>query len=392
MLSTTAGSFFFPGFIDTHIHASQYPNVGIFGDSTLLDWLNKYTFPLESSLEDTKLAKEVYSKVVDRTLENGTTTATYYATIHADATGVLADEALSKNQRAFIGRVCMVQHSPDFYRHTEDEAKIEETKLIEHIRKIDPGYEIVSPIITPRFAPSCTENMLKWLGDLAKKEQLPVQTHVSENHDEIKWVGELFPEADSYTDVYHRAGLLNEKTVLAHAVHLSEAEKNLIKTQEAGISHCPISNSSISSGLAPVRSLLNKGIKVGLGTDISGGYSPSILEVARQALLVSRELAHFTKNDEDKLSVAEVLYLATVGGAKVCGLEDKVGNFAVGKKWDAQHIDILTKGSRIDIFPWTAPKDKYVLLDYYVQKWLFLGDDRNCRQVWVAGKSVVDKS
>lgn len=379
---------------DTHIHASQYPNAGLFGKTTLLDWLNTYTFPMESSLKDAAKAKKVYSRCVQRTLSNGTTTAAYYATISVPSTNLLADLCLKYGQRAFIGRVCMDSLSPDWYRDESPETSLEDSKkTIEYIKSIDPAYDIVSPIITPRFAPSCTSKLMHGLGALQKETDLPVQTHISENKNELALVKELFPDYESYTDVYDKHALLGPKTILAHAVHLSEKEVQTIKDREAKISHCPCSNSSITSGTAKIRNLLNKGIDVGLGTDMSGGYSPSILEAVRQSLLVSNHVA-MEGDDKTKLSVEEVLYLGTRGGAKVVGLEDKIGGFEVGKEWDAQLIsfgedaegELWTTGENgdegmVDMFGWES-------WDERVQKWVFGGDDRNTVKVWVKGRLV----
>lgn len=390
----SSSSFFFPGFFDTHIHAPQYPNNGIFGKSTLLDWLETYTFPLESSFKDLKKAAAIYSKVIDRTLSYGTTTASYYATIHPEATKLLADLALSKGQRAFVGRVCMNQNSPDFYKDiTEEQSREADLQVIDHIKTIDPGYKKVSPIFTPRFAPTCTHESMKWMGDMMRKTGLPCQTHISENKGEIEWVKQLFPENKSYTDVYDTAGILTDKTILAHAIHLTDEEIDTIKARNSGISHCPISNSSITSGEAPIRKYLEKDLKISLGTDCSGGFSPSILEAARHALLVSRHYTMDSKDDNDKLSVAEVLYLATLGGAKVCNLEDSLGNFEIGKKWDAQLVDLESKDSPIDIFEWqetdsSTNEENLIKFENLIAKWLFNGDNRNTISVWVDGNLV----
>ncbi|KAF8862569.1 guanine deaminase [Acephala macrosclerotiorum] len=387
------GQFFFPGFIDTHIHAPQYPNAGIFGKTTLLDWLNTYTFPMESSLSELPKAKSVYTRVIQRTLSHGTTTASYYATISVPSTNLLADLCLSIGQRAFIGRCCMDSLAPDYYRDESAATSIADTKAtIDHITKIDPNHTLVTPILTPRFAPSCTSELMHSLGALQNETGLPVQTHISENKNEIKLVKELFPEFETYTHVYDGHGLLTSKTILAHAVHLTETEVDLIKSREGKISHCPCSNSAITSGTAKVRWLLNKGLEVGLGTDVSGGYSPSILEAVRQALLVSRHVA-MEGDDESKLSIEEVLYLGTKGGAKVVGLEDKIGGFGVGMEWDAQLIGLgsVEKGevdeestSPVDIFGWED-------WDEMIAKWVFNGDDRNTLAVWVKGRLVHER-
>ncbi|KAF3910479.1 hypothetical protein ABW20_dc0109397 [Dactylellina cionopaga] len=401
--------FFFPGFIDTHIHAPQYPNAGVFGSSTLLDWLNKYTFPRESSLSSLSLARTVYTRCVARTLAHGTTTAAYYATIHVPATNLLADICSSAGQRAFVGRVCMDHKdiNPEYYRDESADESITNTCLcIDHIKKIDPNYELVSPIITPRFAPSCTAEALQKLGQLVKETNLPCQTHISENHNEIQLVKKLFPEYDSYAEVYDAFGLLTPKMILGHAIHLSNKEMELIRSRDAKVSHCPASNSALTSGGARVRWLLNSGITVGLGTDVSGGYSPSVLEAVRSTALVSRHVA-MTDGEECKLSVEEALYLGTRGGAKVVGLENKIGGFEVGMEWDAQLIglelvqkedgekeefaddevvdkvvfDGLKDAGPVDVFGWETWDDR-------VAKWVYNGDDRNTLAVWVKGRNV----
>lgn len=275
--------------------------------------------------------------------------------------------------------------SPDYYRDVSAAQSLADTKAtIDHIAQIDPSHALITPIITPRFAPSCTSELMHSLGELQKETNLPVQTHISENKSECALVKEMFPTYNSYTEVYDGHGLLTAKTILAHAIHLSEKEVDLIKERKSKISHCPCSNSSITSGTAKIRMLLNKGIEVGLGTDMSGGYSPSILEAVRQASLVSRHVA-MEGDDSAKLSIEEVLYLGTKGGAQVVDLEDKIGGFGVGMEWDAQLIDLGSVedngDSPVDIFGW----EKW---DEMVAKWVYNGDDRNTMAVWVKGKLV----
>jgi guanine deaminase len=231
-------------------------------------------------------------------------------------------------------------------------------------------------------------------------------------------VSDLFPECDSYASVYDHYGVLGPKTILAHAVHISESEADLIKDRGSGISHCPVSNSALTSGMARVRWMLDKGLNVGLGTDVSGGFSPSVLVAAREASCVSRCVAAGTgqkeesKGDErDKLSVEEVLYLATRGGAKVVGMEGKIGGFEVGMQWDAQLVGLgapVMKKSEdgedgmwedgnekldgvgcaetgpVDIFGWETWQER-------VAKWVFNGDDRNTLKVWVRGRLVHER-
>ncbi|KAF2797389.1 guanine deaminase [Melanomma pulvis-pyrius CBS 109.77] len=385
--------FFFPGFIDTHTHASQHANTGLFGKTTLLSWLSTYTFPMEASLESLTKALTIYTNFVSRTLSHGTTTCAYYGTIHRFSTNLLADICLERGQRALVGRVCMdTDLSPEYYRDTSVESAIEESAAsIDYIRSIDPEGAIVRPIITPRFAPSCSASCLAALGALAQETAAHIQTHISENKPEIELVASLFPASTSYADVYDTAGLLTPRTILAHAVHLTPAEVQLVAARGAKISHCPASNTALTSGCAPVRDLLNAGIAVGLGTDVSGGFSPSILEECRQAIWVSRFVA-MASSDAAKLSTEEALYLATRGGAAVVGLESKVGGFDVGMEFDAQMVRLgsVSEGGDqkgefeagpVDVFGFETTDEK-------VQKWVYSGDDRNTVAVWVRGRLV----
>ncbi|MCJ1351425.1 MAG: hypothetical protein MMC33_001409 [Icmadophila ericetorum] len=393
------GRFWFPGFVDTHIHASQFPNAGIFGKSTLMDWLETYTYPLESSFSSLDTAKRIYTRCIKRTLAHGTTTAAYYATIHAPATNLLSDVCLSLGQRAFIGRCNMDSDIHlDYYRDASAESAIRDTKdTIEHIKSIDPTYSLITPIITPRFAPSCTRPLMTELGNLHKETGLPIQTHISENPGEIKMVKNMFPEYDSYAAVYDAYGLLTDKTLLAHACHFSPSEVELVKTRKSKVSHCPISNSYLGSGICPVRELLEEGIDVGLGTDVSGGWSPSILTAAREAGGVSRLRTALVdpsmeqaEKDKMKLSTEECLYLATRGGAKCVGLEKRIGGFELGMTWDAQLIDLGSliaddgeDGGVGGVDLWG--KENW---EGKLAKWIHCGDDRNTKAVWVGGSLV----
>ncbi|PYH47178.1 chlorohydrolase family protein [Aspergillus saccharolyticus JOP 1030-1] len=416
--------FFFPGFIDTHIHAPQYPNTGLFGSSTLLDWLQTYTFPMEASFASPAAlphlpppqAYRAYSQVIARTLRHGTTTAAYYATIHVPATNLLASLAHKKGQRALIGRVCMDNPAtcPSFLIDESAEASIAHTQaVIDHIHALPPlspddhpdgKTRLVQPILTPRFAPSCTPPALAGLAHLAKQYTPPlhIQTHISENLHECALVREQFPDCEGYADVYDRFGLLTPRTILAHAVHFSPRERGLVAARGAKVSHCPASNSALGSGICPVRWLRRGGVVVGLGSDVSGGYSVSLLEGARQACLVSRLLPFVQQpgREEDGaskdagdavISVEEALYLATRGGAEVVDLAEVVGGFELGMAWDAQLIRL---GGFEPAGLWTdAPKSN---VDVWgkeswterVHKWVWNGDDRNVKAVWVQGRLV----
>lgn len=360
--------------------------------------------------------------MVARTLAHGTTCASYFATIHVPATNALAALCHSHGQRAFIGRVCMdnPDQCPPYYVDQSAEQGFNATRsTIDYIHALDPNGTLINPIVTPRFAPSCSAHSLDGLGRLAASYSPPlhIQTHISETTDEVDLVHKLFPEAASYADVYEKAHLLTRRTILAHGVHLTRSERDLIRKRGAKVAHCPASNSALGSGLAPVRLMLDEGLTVGLGTDVSGGYSPSILETARQACLVSRLLAYSaeyqnmtgnkTFSGREKLSVEDSLYLATRGGAAVVDMADDIGGFDKGMIWDAQLIE-LGAVRNATVSPLNVPRvdrlaTRVVLesgpvgnVDLYgnetwqeqVQKWMWSGDDRNVKSVWVQGRLV----
>lgn len=284
----------------------------------------------------------------------------------------------------------MDRMSPEYYRDESTDSAVQDyVQCIEHIQKIDPDFDLVTPIITPRFAPSCSFETLSALGQLHQETGLPCQTHMSENIPECQLVAKLFPHSRSYADVYDSTGLLTSKTILAHCVHVDREDQALLKARDAKISHCPASNTSLTSGTAKVRDLLDAGLTVSLGTDVSGGYTPSILVEAREALFVSRHVA-MTQGDRAKLSVEEALYLATRGGAKVVGLEDRIGGFEVGKDWDAQMISLTEVGESIGFDQNVGPVEIFGGEDWdeKIAKWVYTGDDRNTIAVWVKGRLV----
>jgi guanine deaminase len=375
-----------------------------------LDWLQTYTFPMEASLgnpdspayanfsgvpDPYARAVQVYTDVVQRTLAYGTTTASYFATIDVPATNLLAKLAFTLGQRAFVGRVCMddPEYTPDYYRDESAEEAMNATWAnIDYIRALDPAGDLVAPIVTPRFAPAVTPDTLTWLGQLAADENLRVQTHIAENVREVALVADMFPDQPSYAAVYDAHGLLTNRTILAHGVHLTDDEMGLIAARGAKVSHCPASNSALGSGICPTRKLLDMGVEVGLGTDLAGGYSASVLEVARQAFLVSRLLSQQNGGDSTlTISVAESLYLATVGGAQVVSMPGLLGAFEPGMRWDVQEIvfandaaNLDTDADAVELFDWESWSQR-------AQKWFWHGDDRNVHRVWVGGRLVHQK-
>ncbi|GFR86296.1 guanine deaminase-like [Elysia marginata] len=350
-ISLERNQFIVPGFIDSHAHAPQYTFMGSGGDLPLLPWLQKYTFPAETRIDtDKTFSRDVYEKCV----------------------------------RAFIGKVNMDINSPENYIETREESVKATHRFLEDI--LSRKNPLLTPCITPRFAVSCSNELMVDLAKIAKEKSLPIQTHISENRDEVKMIASMFPEAKNYTDVYDRAGLLNDTTILAHGVYLTDEELQVIAQRGSGISHCPNSNFSLKSGILDVRKVWEAGVKIGLGTDFAGGHSPTMLDAIRRGVTAANVL-YFSQQPDHQATVDPITYkdifkLATLGSAQVLGISDVVGNFEVGKQFDALLIDPDVKHSSLDVFSTDTRED-------IIQKFLFLGDDRNILKVFVNGSQVV---
>ena len=269
LVTLPSGSYLLPGFIDLHVHAPQYPQLGSALDVPLEVWLQKYTFPLEARYEDLAFARRSYGLLVNDLLANGTTTALYFATIHQDATRTLVDTCIEKGQRALIGKVSMdnVDECPDYYLDASPEAAIEGTRaLIDYVRAHPENTDgRVLPVITPRFIPSCTDATLEGLGALAKECGCHVQTHCSESDWAHGYVLSRYGVTD--TEALDRFGLLGRRTVLAHANFLTTDDMDRVREREAAVAHCPLSNVYFANAVFPLRAALDKGVHVGLGTD-----------------------------------------------------------------------------------------------------------------------------
>ncbi|BEI86730.1 hypothetical protein CcaverHIS002_0700760 [Cutaneotrichosporon cavernicola] len=380
--------FLCPGMVDTHTHAPQYPNNGLGHSLQLLEWLDALTFPLERKFSDDDYARQVYGEVVRRTLAAGTTTACYYSTLHVPASLTLAEVALEAGQRALVGRCSMDRNSPPDYVEESCVASMTSTHefldAFPHFFANTPSIlsngsayanqPLVRPILTPRFALSCSPPLLSALGKLAKENDLPIQTHISENHAEIEAVRKAFPDLPSYAGVYDHFGLLTPRTILAHGVHLTPDEVSLIAERGAGVSHCPTSNVNLNSGAARVLGLLDAGVRVGLGSDCSGGPATGVLAAIRSADAMSRILA-FEGLTARGLSIAELWFLATRGGADIAGVD--AGSFEPGREFDALWIRPRSPGF------WGGGDTRALF-----EKWLFAGDDRDIGAVWVRGRCV----
>jgi len=366
---------------------------------------------MESKFKDVNFARKVYPSIVEKFIAFGTTTCCYYGTLHLDSNKVLADIVHSYGQRALIGKCNMDRHCPDYYIEESSKVSMANTEaFIAYVRSLPfgpSGVPLVYPVLTPRFAISCTRPLLSSLGNLAASDhKLHIQTHISENTKEVEFTKKLFPECSSYAGVYDSYGLLRHNTILAHAVHLEEQEIDLVKQRKAGISHCPTSNFNLRSGVAPIGKFLDRGVKVGLGTDVSGGFSPSMLVAMRNASIASTVVAlqnnPTTSSSEEEeegkftnrqLSLATLLYLATLGGAEVCAMDHQIGSFAPGKSFDALIVDVrdgtrnvgLWGISDLGVNSSTSGKDA---LEEMLGRFVFCGDDRNISAVFVQGKLI----
>lgn len=321
--------FLVPGFIDTHIHFPQMNQMGCHGES-LLGWLDKYIFPEEERMNHPKHATHFAPLFFDELLRNGTTTSLILSTSDFSTTHTLFKFAQKAGVRAFIGKASMDRLAPPSLLRSVKQDKEETEELISQWHGKE---ERLFYALTPRFSPSCSKNLLQTLGDLSEKHStVRIQTHFSENLDELKLVKTLFPRAKDYLQTYEDFGLINSRTVLAHALHASQQEIARISKKGAHISHCPTSNLFLGSGLYPLHQYEKKQINISIGTDVGAGTSFSIWTTLGAAYQIQR-LQH------QDLSPSQLLYLATLGGAKALGIEKEVGNFAKGKSADIQVID-----------------------------------------------------
>jgi guanine deaminase len=381
------GTFLIPGFVDTHNHAPQWAQRGLGRGLQILDWLDTITFPNEAKFANLGHAQRIYADCVDGFLKQGITTASYYGSLHGPATLALAQICQAKGQRALVGKCNMDRNCPEFYREESAEDSLFATReLISRVTTMCEEPELlVRPIITPRFAITCSPELLRGLGDMAKKENLPIQTHFNEAQSEIDATLSLFPEFKNEADLYESFGLLTDRSILAHCTHMTEYEMGRLKSLECGVAHCPIANTTVGGGFmaAPIREFLRRGIKVGLGTDSGGGFSSSILDAMRQAFIVSNAREMLTKGQDPTLSVDECFYLATLGGARVCGLGDKIGSFEVGKEFDAIVVSVV--GEHKGVVTIVEEEDSVRTV---FEKFLMTGDDRNIAEVYVRGRAV----
>ena len=379
-----------PGLVDLHVHAPQWPQLGTGLDLVLERWLFEYTFPLEARYADSQFALDVWQHMVPTLLAHGTTTAVYFATVHEESTRLLAEQCVKFGQRAFIGRVAMdhPEGTPEWYRDASAAAGVEASHAsIEAVRSVGGEHALVQPIITPRFVPACTDELLAGLGALAITSGVSVQTHCSESDWAHTVVRERFGESDA--TVLREMGLMRDGTVLAHANFLSDEDMGIVRSAAAGVAHCPQSNSYFANAVFPVRRALALGVKVGMGTDVAGGAHPGLLGQCSMAVASSRMLEDgvdplLPSNDRGtpgaRIDAVTAFHLATAGGGDVLGIP--VGRFHVGQQFDAFVID--TAGSPSGLRRWEGVDNEERLFEKIVH----LAGPADIGIVWVSARAV----
>ncbi|MBR0489675.1 MAG: amidohydrolase family protein [Prevotella sp.] len=359
-----------PAMNDMHVHAPQVHNQGVAMDLELLPWLQNYTFPEESKYADVEYAERMYRRFLHTQWLFGTMRSVVFGTVHTESTRKLMQLYQEAGMGALVGKVAMNRNCPEALCEDVEAAVEGNEQLIAEFNKPDA---LVRPIITPRFVPSCTPELLKACGELAKKYQLPIQSHLSENTSEIAWVAELEPESKSYGDAYNRYGLFGQTpTIMAHCVWTRGNELELMKQNGVMVAHCPTSNFNLSSGMAPIRSLLDEGVRIGLGSDISGGHDLNMFRMLVYAIQVSK-MHYQLDHSKPFLTLPEVFWIATKSAGSFFG---KVGSFEPGYDFDALVID--------DSVLYPAEYS----LTHRLERYIYLGDDRQIVHRFCRGKEI----
>lgn len=363
-------SLILPGLCDMHVHAPQFVYRGLGIDLQLMEWLDRYAFPTEARFADLSYARIYYEAFADALAKNGTTRAVIFGTLHAPATELLMEILEKKKIGAYVGKINMDTLSPDYLCETPKQSLADTRKWIEDTKD---RFHLVKPAVTPRFIPTCSTSVLEGLGKLAQEFDLPVHSHISEDLGEMSIVRDRYPQYDNDGDVYDHFGLLTSHTVMAHFIYPTRHEMELIKERGVTIAHCPQSNGNVAAGIPPIRQMLDLGVKVGLGSDIAGGYSVSIFRAMSEAVYLSKLQWLRSEKKDSFLSVPESFYLGTKGGGQFFG---KVGSFESGYEMDAIVIDDRSL---------CVPAD-CLSTEERIERVIHLADDRNIIARFVSGE------
>ncbi|KAL0581171.1 hypothetical protein V5O48_000861 [Marasmius crinis-equi] len=395
------GSFLLPTFCDLHLHAPQFLYQGNGLHLPLMKWLDEYAFKAEERLDaDPVLARKVYSQLAKRLIEHGTGAVMLFGTIREETNLILAEALLAAGLRGFVGKLSMdVSTRPSYVESSTEEslASIERftEKMKDMVSHLSVEKRMVEPVLTPRFVPTCTDALLQGLGNLAQERSLRIQSHLAEAHDQVEWVRSERGIED--IEVFEKHNLLTSRTVQAHCTFLDIPSLDKVRDHGTAIAHCPLSNAYFSAEPFRLREALAEGVRVGLGTDIAGGYSIDIMNAMRQAVVVSRmrEGARTMGNISSQVNLAidwkEALYLATRGGAEALALPEGCGTFQVGAPLDAQQIELFKVNPTRGMGPFDVlgleidDSGPNSLSEDMVEKWWCIGDSRNRTAIWVQG-------
>ena len=369
-----SGKLILPGMTDLHVHAPQFAFRGLGMDLELLEWLNTYTFPEESKYADLKYADRAYTSFVDHLRRSTTTRAAIFATIHVPATRLLMEKLESSGLVTYVGKVNMNRNCPPYLRELSTNHSLRDTER--WILDTKDAFQRTKPILTPRFIPSCTDDLMFGLARLREQYDLPVQSHLSENYSEIDWIRELCPKSKFYGDAYDQFGLFGGgyPCIMAHCVHSSEAEEERMLQNGVFVAHSPESNMNLSSGVAPISRYLKHGLHVGLATDVAGGSHENLLRAMAHAIQASKLRWRLYDQDVAPLTFDQAFYIATMGGGEFFG---KVGTFAAGYELDAVVLD----DASLDHPQPLSVRDR-------VERAVYLADDRNITAKFVAGDQI----
>ena len=365
------GRLILPGFIDAHVHFPQIDVIGAYGDQ-LLEWLEHYAYPAETRYSDADYARAAAEFFLDALLANGTTTAAVFTTVHAHATDALFEAAEARRMRLIAGKVLMDRNVPAELSDTPKSAYADSLALIERWH----GRGRLGYAITPRFALTSSHEQLAAAGRLAAEfPDVWIQTHLAENGAEIAAVADAYPDCDSYLDVYDRHGLLRERAIFGHCLHMDDADIRRLAEAGGAAAFCPTSNLFLGSGLFDLAAMRSASVRVALATDVGAGTSLSMLRTMAAAYEVQQLRAY-------SLHPSEALYLATLGAAEALGLADRIGNFGTGKDTDFIAVDpAATRLSERRLGQLETPGERLFAL-------IMLGDERHIVDTYVAGERV----
>lgn len=367
-------SLILPGFSDLHVHASQYRYRGIGADCELLEWLKRYAFPEEKKFRDLDYAKRAYSVFVDDLKHSFSTRASIFATIHKEATLELRRQLEKANIPCYVGLVNRNRNSPSDYREKDTLTALKETEeFLCEAKK----FSLEKPILTPRFTPSVSKELREGLGKLREKYKVRVQSHLDENPSEVKWVKELEPECEDYSSTYdrfHRRGR-GYPCIRAHCIYNTEKEIGRLKENDVYVAHCPESNLNVASGIAPIRKYLEMGIKVGLGSDVAGGSSLSLLKAGALARQVSKRYYRYIDSSFSPLATKDVFARASIIGGSFFG---KVGTFLKGYDADILVIDDSS-----------LKTERNLTLEERLERLFYLGEENRLKRKFVKGVRIL---